>query len=132
LFVIVGGLEHSGLMTLLVEQTLNFVDLKNKLVFAVATVIVSNIVSNVPAVMLLKFFLPATGTEIWWKALALFSTFAGNLTITGSIANLIVVEIAKRQNVHIGFWNYLKVGVPITVITCLLALTVLYYPIWVW
>lgn len=125
LFIVVGGLEHSGLMALLVKQTMNFVDLQNRAVFAVLTIALSNIVSNVPAVMLLKFFLPSAGVDSWWKALALFSTFAGNLTITGSIANLIVVEIAKRKGVRIGFWDYLKVGLPITIITSLLGLLVL-------
>jgi Na+/H+ antiporter NhaD/arsenite permease-like protein len=125
LFVIVGGVEHSGLMALVVQQSAAFIDFRNKAVFAVITIGLSNLVSNVPAVMLLKYFLPATGTAMWWKALALFSTFAGNLTITGSIANVIVVEIAKRQNVHIGFGDYLKVGLPITILTSLLGLIVL-------
>ncbi|VBB07594.1 arsenical pump membrane protein arsb [Lucifera butyrica] len=127
LFIIIGGVKHSGLMDLLVQQTTNFIDLQNKTVFALFTIGLSNIVSNVPAVMLLKFFLPSTETVMWWKALALFSTFAGNLTITGSIANLIVVEIAKRQNIHIGFWDYLKVGLPTTLITSLLGLFILNY-----
>jgi len=127
LFIIVGGVEQSGLMTLVVQQSANVIDFHNKVVFAIFTISLSNIVSNVPAVMLLKFFLPTTDTVMWWKALALFSTFAGNLTITGSIANLIVVEIAKRQNIHIGFWDYLKVGLPITFCTSLLGLLVLRY-----
>lgn len=125
LFVIVGGLEHSGLMALVVQQAGNFIDLQHKTVFALFTIALSNIVSNVPAVLLLKFFLPTAETALWWKALALFSTFAGNLTITGSIANLIVVEIAKRQKIHIGFWDYFKVGLPITITTALLGLLVL-------
>lgn len=126
LFVMVGGLEHSGLMALLVRRAMNFIDFQNKTIFAIITIALSNIVSNVPAVMLLQFFLPSAGTVTWWKALAMFSTFAGNLTITGSIANLIVVEIAKRQGIHIGFGDYLKVGLPITIITSLMGLIVLY------
>nr|MDU2065810.1 SLC13 family permease [Sporomusaceae bacterium] len=126
LFVMVGALEHSGLMTVLVESTTSFIDFGNKGIFAIITIILSNIVSNVPAVLLLKFFLPPDNTVLWWKMLAIFSTFAGNLTITGSIANLIVVEIAKRQNIHISFWDYLKVGLPITIITSLIGLIVLW------
>ncbi len=125
LFVIVGGVEHSGLMALVVQQAAAYVDFQSKTVFALFTILLSNVVSNVPAVMLLKFFLPTTGTTMWWKALALFSTFAGNLTITGSIANLIVVEIAKRQNIHIGFRDYFRVGFPITIITSLVVLIAL-------
>ena len=73
--------------------------------------------SNVPAVLLLKFFIPEVDAITWWKALALFSTLAGNLTITGSIANLIVVEIAKRQGVALTAGDYLTVGLPLTVLT---------------
>ncbi|MBP2651118.1 MAG: Citrate transporter [Firmicutes bacterium] len=127
LFVLVGGLEHSGLMAVVVQNTVHYIDFQNQIVFAALIIVLSNIVSNVPAVLLLKFFLPATGADVLWKALALFSTFAGNLTITGSIANLIVVEIAKRQNVNIRFGDYFKVGLPITIITALLGLTILKY-----
>lgn len=125
LFVLVGGLEHSGLMALLVQQTADYIDFSSKPVFALFTIVLSNIVSNVPAVLLMKFFIPMGDSAMWWKALALFSTFAGNLTITGSIANLIVVEIAKRQGIHIGFGDYLKVGLPITAITSMLGLIAL-------
>ena len=116
LFVIVGGVEKSGLMTYVMEflpqnqiNTIGF--------FAFLTLVLSNIVSNVPAVLLLKFFVPAADAAAWWKALALFSTLAGNLTITGSIANLIVVEIAKRQGVVMAPREYIKVGLPLTLIT---------------
>jgi Na+/H+ antiporter NhaD/arsenite permease-like protein len=52
-----------------------------------------------------------------WLVLAMASTLAGNLTIVGSIANLIVVERAWRHRVEIDFWTYLKLGVPVTVAT---------------
>ncbi|HWR44973.1 SLC13 family permease [Sporomusa sp.] len=116
LFIIVAGVEHSGLMNLLLEH-LFFSEINSIGLFAVLTLIVSNIVSNVPAVLLLKFLIPATNAEYWWKALALFSTLAGNLTITGSIANLIVVEIAKGEHVHITARDYFKVGFPLTLLT---------------
>lgn len=88
--------------------------------FALLTVIVSNVVSNVPAVLLLKFFVPVSQPEIWWKALALFSTLAGNLTITGSVANLIVVEIAKKQRIEISAKEYFIVGFPLTLMVTML------------
>jgi len=121
LFVIVGGVEKSGLMTYVMDflpqnqiNTIGF--------FAFLTLVLSNIVSNVPAVLLLKFFVPAADATSWWKALALFSTLAGNLTITGSIANLIVVEIAKRQGVVMAAREYIKVGLPLTLITTVLGI----------
>ena len=116
LFVIVAGVEKSRLMDHIL-QLLSFGGFSRLSVFAVVTTIVSNIVSNVPAVLLLKFFIPATQPELWWKALALFSTLAGNLTITGSIANLIVVEIARRQHVEISARDYFGVGSPLTIVT---------------
>jgi Na+/H+ antiporter NhaD/arsenite permease-like protein len=80
----------------------------------------SNLVSNVPAVLLLEPIVqavPDAMKENAWLALAMSSTFAGNLTILGSVANLIVVEIARRSGMEIRFREYLKVGVPLTLLT---------------
>lgn len=80
----------------------------------------SNLVSNVPAVLLFKPVipvLPADVQETVWLALAMSSTLAGNFTVLGSVANLIVVEIARREGTTIGFVDYLKVGAPVTVLT---------------
>jgi Na+/H+ antiporter NhaD/arsenite permease-like protein len=82
--------------------------------------LLSNLVSNVPAVMLLKPVITAMpDPEAAWLLLAMGSTLAGNLTILGSIANIIVVEGA-RPKVTIGFCEYLKVGVPLTFATLVL------------
>lgn len=83
----------------------------------------SNLVSNVPAVLLFKPIIaamPEASHETAWLALALSSTFAGNLTILGSVANLIVVEQARKENVTIGFWDYCRVGIPVTLLTLIL------------
>jgi Na+/H+ antiporter NhaD/arsenite permease-like protein len=80
----------------------------------------SNLVSNVPAVLLLEPVVqavPDASRESAWLALAMSSTFAGNLTILGSVANLIVVESARRHGVEIRFRDYLKVGIPLTLAT---------------
>ncbi len=85
--------------------------------------VLSNLVSNVPAVLLFKPVIPAmteSAQETAWLALALSSTFAGNLTILGSVANLIVVEQARKEGVTIGLWDYCRVGIPVTVLTLLL------------
>ena len=82
--------------------------------------VLSNIVSNVPAVLLFKPVvgaMPEAARETAWLALALSSTFAGNLTVLGSVANLIVVEQARKEGVTIGFWDYCRVGIPVTLIT---------------
>jgi Na+/H+ antiporter NhaD/arsenite permease-like protein len=82
--------------------------------------VLSNIVSNVPAVLLFKPVveaMPPAAHETAWLALALSSTFAGNLTVLGSVANLIVVEQARKEGVDIGFWDYCRVGIPVTLVT---------------
>ena len=85
----------------------------------------SNLVSNVPSVLLLEPVAQAVPTatrETAWLALAMSSTFAGNLTVLGSVANLIVVESARRDGVTISFWEYCKVGVPLTIITLIVGI----------
>ena len=80
--------------------------------------VVSNAISNVPAVMLFTRLVPRLPEPTAsWLALAMSSTLAGNLTILGSIANLIVVEGARRRGVKVSFLEYAAVGVPITVLT---------------
>ncbi|KLU60193.1 inner membrane protein YbiR [Peptococcaceae bacterium CEB3] len=119
LFVIVGGVGQSGLL----EQFLGEISQGAHLpVFVFLTIVLSNIVSNVPAVMLLKFIIPAAHSSLWWANLALFSTFAGNLTITGSIANLIVAEVAKKNGVTIRFVDHFRIGFPVTLVLVLVGL----------
>ena len=78
----------------------------------------SNLVSNVPAVMLFTPLVPRLpDPPRAWLALAMASTLAGNLTIVGSIANLIVVEGARRRGAHVSLGEYMKVGVPVTLLT---------------
>jgi Na+/H+ antiporter NhaD/arsenite permease-like protein len=88
--------------------------------FSLASAGLSNLVSNVPAVLLLEPLaqaVPEPARESAWLALAMSSTFAGNLTVLGSVANLIVVESAGREGVKISFWEYSKVGIPLTLLT---------------
>jgi Na+/H+ antiporter NhaD/arsenite permease-like protein len=88
-------------------------------VFTLTVAGLCNIVNNVPAVMLLKSLVPGfANPRAAWMVLAMASTLAGNLTITGSVANIIVVETAKPE-VEVGFRDYLKAGVPITLLTLL-------------
>ncbi|MBP7936382.1 MAG: anion transporter [Phycisphaerae bacterium] len=85
--------------------------------FAV-TVVLSNLVSNVPAVMLL---LPAATHPLAGPVLALSSTLAGNLFIAGSIANIIVVDQADRLGIHISWREHARIGLPVTVLTLAIA-----------
>lgn len=119
LFLIVGGAENAGIVSQFFSIAEHW-NLHQLGVFTTAVALLSNVVSNVPAVMLLKSLVPSfSNPHTAWLVLAMASTLAGNLTITGSIANIIVVESAKPDTT-IGFWEYFRVGLPITVMTLIL------------
>ena len=84
------------------------------------SLVASNVIGNVPFVVLLLGLFPAL-SESTLVMLAVMSTLAGNLLIIGSVVNLIVAEGAKRQGVHLGFIEFAKVGVPITLLSMLAA-----------
>lgn len=118
LFLIVGGAENAGIVPKLLQIAKPW-NLQRMSVFTTVVALLSNIVSNVPAVMLLKSLVPGFARpQTAWMVLAMASTLAGNLTITGSVANIIVVESAKPE-VRVSFWDYFRVGFPITVATML-------------
>jgi len=90
---------------------------------SIISVVLSNLVSNVPAVLLISpALLKLHNVDNLWLALAMSSTFAGNLTLLGSVANLIVAESAKRQGIKLEFFEYLKAGIPITILTLILGI----------
>lgn len=115
LFVVNGALEHTGLVAKAIEA---MPSLYEPWVLFGASVVLSNVVSNVPAVMLL---LPAATHPLAGAALALASTLAGNLIIVGSVANIIVVESAKAHGVVIDWKSHAKLGVPVTIATLAIA-----------
>jgi Na+/H+ antiporter NhaD/arsenite permease-like protein len=126
LFLIVGGAEQSGIAQRLLSVAEVF-NLHNRWIFSVGVVALSNIVSNVPAVMLVKDLLPNfQNAHDFWLLLAMTSTLAGNLTITGSVANIIVVEKARAHS-PVTFTEYLKAGVPITIATVIAGIVWLSY-----
>jgi Na+/H+ antiporter NhaD/arsenite permease-like protein len=121
LFVITAGVERTGLVDVLLDAA-RAANLRRPWVLTAVTAMLSNLVSNVPALLLLKPLVPVLGDdpERTWLILAMASTLAGNLTILGSVANLIVVEAARTARVEIGFVEYCKVGVPLTLVTLFL------------
>jgi Na+/H+ antiporter NhaD/arsenite permease-like protein len=117
LFVVVAGFEKALLTPSLVAE-IGHQHLAAMPVLAVVTALLSNIVSNVPAVLVLKPFVGALpDPHRAWLVVAMASTLAGNLTILGSVANLIVVERAQGRGIAIAFWRYFRVGAPLTVLT---------------
>ena len=118
LFIVIAGIEKTALLDDLAALAAHL-QLNRIGVLSGLAAVLSNVVSNVPAVLLFKPLMahlanPSRG----WLALAMSSTLAGNLTLLGSIANLIVVERA-RHTVKISFTEYLKVGVPLTILSIL-------------
>src|SRR6266567_3714180 len=120
LFVVVDGLSDTGLPDAIYSHlrpvfgshvtTQNW----NLAWFSVAG---SNVFSNVPFVLVAGHWVERFAEpELMWKVLALATTFAGNLTIVGSVANMIVVE-SVREHLEVGFWDYARFGIPITVLT---------------
>jgi Na+/H+ antiporter NhaD/arsenite permease-like protein len=117
LFVIVGAGERAGFDRVMFEW-LAPLGLTTLAGLSATAAVVGNAISNVPAVMLLARLVPhLPDPRTSWLALAMSSTLAGNLTILGSIANLIVVEGARRRGVTITFVDYARVGVPLTLLT---------------
>ncbi|MGC8798834.1 anion transporter [Chloroflexus sp.] len=91
--------------------------------FGLVSVILSNLISNVPAVLLLQGLIPAfADQQRAWLTLAATATLAGNLTLLGSVANLIMAELAARWGVRVTFGAYLKVGLPVTILTVAVSL----------
>ena len=122
LFVVVAGFEKA-LLTPEVIDGIGRAGLGDTGVLSAVTAVLSNLVSNVPAVLVLRPFVGQTGDpQHAWLVVAMASTLAGNLTVLGSVANLIVVQLARAEGVAIGFWEYFRVGAPLMVLTILLGL----------
>lgn len=121
LFVVTAALEGAGWGTFLAEK-LGLLVGQGLVGLVGLTAVLSNLVSNVPAVLLLRPFVSGMeDTRQAWLAIAAASTLAGNLTLLGSVANLIVAEQARHRKVTVSFGAYLRVGLPLSLATLLLA-----------
>lgn len=126
LFIVIQAIEIIHLP----ERILGFLEangisLHNLYNLTIISTVVSNLVSNVPATMLLTRFLEQ-GVHEQWYVLALSSTYAGNLIVIGSIANLIVIEIASSYGVKITFKEHAKSGIPVTILSLLITMLWIY------
>jgi Na+/H+ antiporter NhaD/arsenite permease-like protein len=116
LFIVVAGVETTSLPGDLFHAAEPF-HLDRVPVLSAFAAVLSNLVSNVPAVLVFKPFIEhMRDPERSWLTLAMSTTLAGNLTVLGSVANLIVIQ-RSRHAVQIGFWEYCRVGVPLTILT---------------
>ena len=130
LFIVMGSFEKAGYM----EKLISFAagqfsgeSLSGFFSLSLLIALLSNLVSNVPAVILMQPLVEQFGGgDRLWLLLALASTFAGNLTLVGSVANLIVAEKAQAKGVRLSFGLYFKIGFPLTLASLLIG------TIWLW
>ncbi len=117
LFVVVAAAEKVLLSAELVGAVQSF-HFANTYILTADTAVLSNIISNVPAVLALKpFVLGIADQHRIWLVIAMSATLAGNLTPVGSVANLIVAERARAAGIHISLWTYCRAGIPLTLLT---------------
>ena len=131
LFVVMRGARDLPLvldLTAAASAHLTGARLHDASIVAAAMLALSNLVSNVPAVILWLPVVPELASAHFiWLVMAMSATFAGNLTLVGSMANLIVAERARARGEHMGFVDYLKVGVPVTLLTMLWGVAVIVF-----
>ena len=129
LFVVVKGIEHAGVIRDVFEQVAPLIDragIASNLAFIALVVIASNIISNVPLVLVAVAWVPHMHDPTWgYVMLAVASTLAGNLTLFGSVANIIVMESAGPRG-EIGFWRFLRYGAILTLIDLVLGFGILF------
>ena len=124
LFIVVAGIEKTSLSSDAIAIASRY-GLDRPAVLAAFAALLSNLMSNVPAVLVFKPFIPLLhNPKQSWLILAMASTLAGNLTVLGSVANLIVIQRARHQ-VEISFWEHFKVGAPLTAITIIIGVLLL-------
>lgn len=128
LFVVVAGVGRSGVaeaMFQAIAPALGDSAPRQAVVFGLFSVGASQVVSNVPFVLLAGAWIPRlSDPKLLWLATALTSTLAGNLTVVGSVANIIVLELAGPKG-RVGFWRFLRYGAVVTGVTLVVGLGLL-------
>ncbi len=125
LFVVVYGVEHTGVLSALMPAERLSPDISGLLVVHLSSLFMSQIVSNVPFTMLMLPVMKQSADPILWLGLASASTLAGNATIMGAMANLIVIESAERFGVKITFKRFLLPGLVVTFCSFIISFLVL-------
>ncbi|MGO9177434.1 MAG: SLC13 family permease [Desulfobaccales bacterium] len=134
LFVVVQGFvkAESHLLESWIHYLGTQVELRTISLFSVASLLGSNLFSNVPFVIIVSHWVRRmSDPHFVWLLLALTSTFAGNLTLFGSVANIIVAQGAQQNGVNLRFRDFLLVGIPVTLVTTILGVLLL-WGFWRW
>ncbi|MBI3272487.1 MAG: anion transporter [Planctomycetes bacterium] len=129
LFIVIAGVAKVGVLERMHEAVLPFFGEgagTQTASFTLLSVAASQVVSNVPYVLVAREWVPSFARpELMWYVLAAASTFAGNLTVVGSVANIIVLEMS-REVAPIGFLTYFRAGLPVTVVTTVVGVALLW------
>lgn len=130
LFVVMRGLEATGAVAWIDRHALALAHgsspWRDAAVVSGVMVVLSNLISNVPAVILWRHSVATLPDPAFvWRVVAMSATCAGNLLLIGSVANLIVAEKAEARGIRIGFWEYARVGIPVTILTVVWGVSVL-------
>ena len=128
LFIVVEGAVKVGLMKGIIESKGLNPSLAGITALHGVSLFASQIVSNVPFTVMMLPVMKPLANDILWLSLASASTLAGNATIIGAMANLIVIESAGTQNIHIRFWEFFKIGMVTTLLTFVISIVIL----WAW
>lgn len=126
LFIVVHGVEKVGLLNSFIENTPISNSLSGLISLHGLSLFLSQIVSNVPYTILMLPILKTASSDLLWLSLASAATLAGNATIIGAVANIIVIEVAKKYDVEIKFWQFFKIGFIVTIITLCISMLILY------
>lgn len=126
LFIVVHGFEKEGYMNSLLQQDYSTSGLRGITAVHGISLVMSQIVSNVPFTVLILPLMKTINSEMLWLSLASASTLAGNATIIGAMANLIVIESAEKLNVKITFFTFLKIGLTVTLLSFIVSIGCIY------
>ena len=121
LFIVVGAVGHTGVLDFMFKLPLQD-DLAGILSIHGISIVMSQILSNVPYTVLMLPLLQTADSQTLWLALASASTLAGNATILGAMANIIVIESADKLGVKISFREFFKSGILVTLATYAISL----------
>lgn len=126
LFVVIAGAHNAGVLDVFINRIVLSPSFTGIASIQVVSVVLSQLVSNVPLTMLVIPLLRSIPGDTLWIALAAGSTLGGNLTVIGAVANIIVVEGAAQEGVHIGFGRFIKIGIVVTIATIAISTAVLF------
>jgi len=117
LFVVIGGARQAGVLDIFLERIDLSAGMAGIVSIHLVSVVASQLVSNVPLTLLAVPLLERAGSDLLWLSLAAGATLAGNLTVIGAVANIIVVEGASKEGVAVPWGQFFRVSVVVTALT---------------